>query len=66
MAMSASNAKKDRDLGATIRRELGSAANMRFLNGLSTFKADHRMPDLFRELLADLDRAEIAKGTQRS
>lgn len=65
--MSVSNAKHNREakLGDLIRRQMRSPANARFLNGLAAFKADHRLPDLFRDLLADLDRAEAGASLDK-
>jgi hypothetical protein len=41
-----------------IRKQFGSAATSRFLRALPGFRVDHKLPERFSSLLAELDRAE--------
>ena len=41
-----------------IRKQFGSAATSRFLRALPGFRVDHKIPERFSNLLAELDRAE--------
>jgi hypothetical protein len=41
-----------------IRKQFGSAGTSRFLRTLPGFQVEHKIPERFTNLLAELDRAE--------
>lgn len=62
--MSRSNDDQPHILAATIRRQIGSEANARFLRSMPAFRVDAELPTDLRDMLRELDRAEAA-GRQR-
>jgi len=56
--MSRSNGEQPNQLSAEIRRQMGTAANTRFLRALPLFRADPEIPEPFVRLLREIDRAE--------
>lgn len=56
--MSRSNGDKSNTLQATIRRQIGTEANMRYLRSLPEFQADAELPMGLRRMLGEVERAE--------
>jgi hypothetical protein len=52
------HSESDAMLSGMIRKELGRDTNRRFLGRMPAFKTDGDMPQQFRVLLGELDRAE--------
>lgn len=51
-----------RGAGRLLLRELRSPQNARYLRGLHPFRLDDEVPDMFGDLLDQLDRAESRSG----
>jgi hypothetical protein len=49
---------KTKILQEEIRKQFGSAGTSRYLRALPGFQVEHRTPQRFTNLLAELDRAE--------
>ncbi|MEP9386704.1 hypothetical protein [Mesorhizobium sp. KR9-304] len=50
-----------------IRKQFGSAGTSRFLRALPGFRVEHKIPERFSNLLAELDRAESSqRGPDRN
>ena len=58
------NGRSETTLREIIRKELGSEANRRFLARMPAFRLEGPIPDEFRSLLGDLDRAERNRRTR--
>ena len=56
--MSRSRTDSANILQKEIRRQLGSAGTSRFMRALPGFRVEHKIPERFANLLAELDRAE--------
>lgn len=56
--------KMKRALASTIRKELGSDTNRRFLGRMQAFKLEAEIPDRLSTLLRSLDRAERMKSSR--
>jgi hypothetical protein len=48
-----------RSLPATIKGQIGTEANTRFLRTLPVFRVDPKLPEEIHDILDDLERAEI-------
>ena len=56
--MSRSRTDSANILQKEIRRQFGSVGTSRFVRALPGFGVEHKIPDRFANLLAELDRAE--------
>lgn len=56
--MSRSNGDKSNTLPASIRRQAGTEANMRYLRTLPEFRVDAELPIDLRRKLGEMERAE--------
>ena len=56
--MSRSRTDSANILQKEIRRQLGSVGTSRFMRALPGFRVEHKIPERFANLLAELDRAE--------
>ena len=54
------------DVAALIEKELRRDINTRFLRGMPAFKADSDLPEKFKLLLTQLDKAERRAGGRRT
>lgn len=62
--MSRSNGDQPHTLPASIRRQIGTEANLRYLRSLPTFRVDPELPVDLREILNEMERAEARAITQ--
>jgi hypothetical protein len=46
------------DVAALVEKELRRDVNLRFLRGMPAFRTDSDLPEKFKRLLAQLDKAE--------
>lgn len=56
--MSRNNGDQSRTLPASIRRQFGTEANVRYLRSLPAFRVDAELPADLREILDEMKRKE--------
>lgn len=59
--MSRSSGATPNEISKEIRRQIGQAANKRFLRSLPQFHVDPDLPEPFTGLLAEIERTELRR-----
>jgi hypothetical protein len=63
--MSRNDGDKSRKLSASIRRQIGTEANVRYLRSLAAFRLDPKLPSDILEMLDRMERAENSSRSRR-
>jgi hypothetical protein len=63
--MSRHDGDQSHTLPSSIRRQIGAAANMRYLRSLPAFRVDPKLPADMLEMLEEMERAENSPRSRR-